>query len=79
MMTLEEESYQIINILMKLQQYWLEMGCRLLLLKYYQEILIKLSPDSQIELINLFSNMVGHKGMVGGQAKDIRSNQSDSS
>ena len=37
----------------------------------------KIKPESQIELINLFSNMVGHKGMVGGQAKDIRSSHSD--
>ena len=37
----------------------------------------KIKPESQIELINLFSNMVGHKGMVGGQAKDIRSSNSD--
>ena len=35
----------------------------------------KIESHSQIELINLFSNMVGHKGMVGGQAKDISSNQ----
>ena len=37
----------------------------------------KIKSKNQIELINLFSNMVGHKGMVGGQAIDIRSNQNE--
>ena len=34
-----------------------------------------IEPISQVNLINLFSNMVGRQGMVGGQAIDIRSNQ----
>ena len=34
-----------------------------------------IEPKNQIELVNLFSNMVGNKGMVGGQAIDIRSSQ----
>jgi len=73
MMTLEEESYQIINILMKLQQYWLEMDYKLLLLKYYQEILIKLNQIGTVsETIDVirFAQAIGYKTVISHRSGD---------